>query len=60
MKRTIASFLTAMSLMLAGVCASAQDRTVYPEDNGKALVNPGMGWMLYYYSNVLPSLLPRI
>ena len=55
MKRTIASFLTAMSLMLAGVCASAQDRTVYPEDNGKALVNPGMGWMLYYYSNVLDN-----
>lgn len=23
-----------------------------PKDNGKALVNPGMGWMMYYYSNI--------
>jgi len=35
----------------AGLCA--QDTvTVRPADNGRALVNPGMGWTMHYYSNV--------
>jgi hypothetical protein len=35
-------------------CASAQTRlAVQPKDNGKALVNPGMGWVLHYYDNSL-------
>jgi hypothetical protein len=28
---------------------------VKPVDNGKALVNPDMGWMLYFYSNVITN-----
>jgi len=24
---------------------------VHPEDTGQALVNPGMGWGLHYYTN---------
>lgn len=26
--------------------------TVQTQDTGAALVNPGMGWVLYFYSNV--------
>jgi hypothetical protein len=26
---------------------------VHPADNGKALVNPGMGWTMHFYSNLL-------
>ena len=26
--------------------------TVRPEDNGKALVNPDMGWDMHFYSNI--------
>ena len=33
----------------------AQNRKALPEDNGMALVNPGMGWMVFYYSNVLEN-----
>ena len=29
--------------------------TVRPVDNAKALVNPDMGWMLYFYSNVISN-----
>jgi hypothetical protein len=29
--------------------------TVKPFDNGKALVNPEMGWMLYFYSNLISN-----
>lgn len=34
---------------------AAQNKKVCPKDNGQALVNPGMGWMLFYYSNVLEN-----
>jgi hypothetical protein len=34
---------------------AAQERTCKPVDNGQALVNPGMGWMLFYYSNKLDT-----
>ena len=26
--------------------------TVYPEDTGRALINPSMGWTMHFYSNV--------
>jgi hypothetical protein len=56
MKKVFA-VLAAASLFL-GFCRTplaAQTRKAFPEDNGKALVNPGMGWMLYYYSNILDT-----
>ena len=28
---------------------------VYPEDTGKALVNPDMGWTMHFYSNILSN-----
>ena len=47
--------LLSLALMLGTAAANAQPatETFAPADNGKALVNPNMGWMLYYYSNVL-------
>ncbi len=53
MKRILFLVLLAM---LAGPAAWAQApdmESFAPADNGQALVNPGMGWMLYYYTNVL-------
>ena len=34
--------------------ASTEDAsvTVRPEDTGKALVNPDMGWTMHFYSNI--------
>lgn len=35
-----------------GIPAAAQERiTVHPPDTGRAMVNPDMGWVLYFYSN---------
>ena len=43
---TAAAFVT--------VCMAEDPGTVRvrPEDNGRALANPGMGWVFFYYSNV--------
>lgn len=38
--------------IIAGVLSAAQGATVQPEDTGEALVNPGMGWTMQFYSNV--------
>lgn len=40
-----------MAALAAGALA-AQGVTVRPTDDGRALVNPGMGWTMHYYSNV--------
>ncbi len=46
-------------LALPGLCVSkgpkdeARTLTVKPKDNGKALINPGMGYVGYYYSHYL-------
>ena len=37
---------------LAAVALAAHGATVRPTDDGRALVNPGMGWTMHYYSNV--------
>jgi len=43
----------ALLLLAAGACLAVPGRvTVHPADTGAALVNPGMGWVLFYYSNV--------
>lgn len=35
---------------------SSEDRvTVRPSDTGEALVNPGMGWTLHFYSNLIEN-----
>ena len=49
-KRFIISFAAAVA---SAACLANGDRnTVRPQDDGRALVNPGMGWTMHYYSNV--------
>jgi hypothetical protein len=40
-------------LALLVTTVSAQRVIVHPRDTGVALVNPGMGWILYYYDDDL-------
>src|SRR5574344_761635 len=45
--------LAFVALGVSGLSARTPERvTVRPADNGRALVNPGMGWTMHYYSNV--------
>lgn len=45
--------LSALILLVATMTARAGETvTVTPEDTGEALVNPGMGWTVHFYSNV--------
>ncbi len=40
-------------LAVVALTASSQDLVTFnPVDTGKALVNPGMGWTMHFYSNV--------
>jgi len=43
------------SMGLYPLVSFSQDRSCSPVDNGQALINPGMGWQLYFYSNVLTN-----
>jgi hypothetical protein len=38
--------------VLAALVSAAQGATVRPVDTGEALVNPGMGWTMHFYSNI--------
>jgi hypothetical protein len=48
----------AAGLWVGSTAAGAEEQppaaliTVRPEDNGKALVNPDMGWTMHFYSNI--------
>ena len=46
--------LAAACVMLFGFHA-ANAGSFVPKDNGKALVNPGMGWTMHFYSNLLQN-----
>ena len=43
------------SLLLALTAFAAEITTFAPKETGKALVNPGMGWTMHFYSNVAPN-----
>jgi len=47
-------FVFGAGVMLAAAVL-AQAGTVRPVDNGQALVNPGMGWTLHFYSNIIQN-----
>jgi len=48
--RLVLTLMVLAGLPVAAVGAEDKDRIVAtPKDNGEALVNPGMGWVLYYY-----------
>ena len=38
--------------LMAALLSAAQGATVRPVDTGGALVNPGMGWTMHFYSNI--------
>lgn len=42
-------------LLLAWAGSAAERLVVRPEDHGGALVNPGMGWTLHFYSNFIEN-----
>ena len=44
--------LAVAARVLAGEAAGGATTEVRPADNGAALVNPGMGWVLHFYDNV--------
>ena len=47
------SILCGFVLMGTTVTLPAEETiTVRPEDTGRALINPGMGWTMHFYSNV--------
>jgi hypothetical protein len=54
----LAAILCALAIGLPS-CAMAADGeqriTAQPPDNGQALVNPGMGWTLQFYSNAIEN-----
>ena len=51
MKSIILKFIMLMSCITGAVHAE-ETTTVQTQDNGAALVNPGMGWMVDFCSNV--------
>lgn len=53
MKRHIGMVIA--SIVISAVAALADPVLVRPADNGKALVNPMMGWTLNFYSNHLSN-----
>jgi hypothetical protein len=61
-------FIAKMALMTAGTVASSPSfasagfslgqpgfTTIRPQDTGAALVNPGMGWTMHFYSNIIAN-----
>ena len=44
--------MVASAFAVAMVSSTVHGATVRPVDDGRALVNPGMGWTMHYYSNV--------
>ena len=59
--RSLGGFLAIAGTLTVALprCAMAADAgqriTVQPADNGQALVNPGMGWTLQFYSNAIEN-----
>lgn len=53
MRKTILSLLAALLSWTTAPQAEAAD--FRPQDNGQALVNPGMGWTMHFYSNLLKN-----
>ena len=54
---TIALLLGLMTLVSTATMADSNDthHRVQFQDTGEALVNPGMGWTLHYYSNIITN-----
>src|ERR1035437_586388 len=53
LRRLLCALLLALSWMGLNARAEVQRVVVRPADTGEALVNPGMGWTLHFYSNMI-------
>lgn len=44
-------------LPITGFSTTSTNRliSIFPTDNGKALINPDMGWTMHYYSNIITN-----
>ena len=42
-----------LPVLAASTAGAPTNLVVHPADNGEALLNPGMGWVLHYYDNSL-------
>ncbi len=51
----ILCLLSTWTLSKAAAKYAGQQTTFRPQDNGQALVNPGMGWTLHFYSNLIEN-----
>lgn len=51
----VLTLLACLLLRLSSSAAEAPHVLVRPEDTGEALVNPGMGWTLHFYSNFIEN-----
>lgn len=53
MKRSASSLvvLAAALCAVSPLCRAADDVVVTPVDDGRVLMNPGMGWVMHYYDN---------
>ena len=50
------TILPALAIALGALFTpQAQAAEVHPTDNGQALINPGMGWTMHFYSNLLKN-----
>ncbi|WP_165250090.1 DUF4832 domain-containing protein [Paludisphaera soli] len=50
------SALTLSAAARGAAAGEAPDRVVVtPDDDGRSLVNPGMGWTLHFYSNIIAN-----
>ncbi len=54
-KRFALAMLLCASFTTFGLAQEDECVTVRPADNGKALVNPDMGWTMHFYSNVIAN-----
>ena len=57
-KRNIGFITTSLILLVivfALNAAAGDTKTVVLQDNGKALINPAMGWTMHYYSNIITN-----
>ena len=51
--KSMGMLVAALALLGGGRAAEAERSSVRPADTGAALVNPGMGWTLHFYSNII-------
>ena len=51
MKNRMRTGVLVWSLLCAAALCAQETVTVRPTDDGRALINPGMGWTMHFYSN---------